>query len=96
MSNELVGECVDLENKLIKYGVSKDFLTIKKEECLRDYLPEALHTDPFAIDYFYRMYIVELNKVYGERIAYLTEVRPNHVNEHVHKRYGNGRMRVEK
>jgi len=94
--NKLVEEAISLEGKLLKYGVSKDLLTVKKEECLLNYLPESLHTDDFAIDYFYRMYLTELNKIYGERVNFLTSTKVEHVNEHVHKRYGEGRLRVEK
>ena len=66
--NELVYESIGLENKLIKLGVSKEWLLIKKEECLRDYLPLNLHCDELAIEMFYTIYSMDLRIMEGERL----------------------------
>jgi hypothetical protein len=67
--SELNNEAVNLEALLIQLGETRDFLTIKKMEYIRDCLPVEHHCDWEYIEAFYYNYISELYALYTDRVS---------------------------
>lgn len=66
--NELNKECVELENLLQQLGESKEFITIKQMETLRDYLKPVDYANTEAIASYYYVYLSVLYNMYLERV----------------------------
>lgn len=66
--NELNQECVNLEVLLIQLGESTDFLTIKKFESVRAYIPANGIATEVEISNFYYGHIQVLYNMYLNRI----------------------------